>query len=183
VKSFLVVLTAAILPIGWATPASRQAPEPPGTLQLEGGETVTRLGYATRAELFGAVETYTIALYLAGGGSTAAQIISPESSKALRFEMLYSPDIRPRIVNDWTRELVPSLEAQATAHLRGSFAPLRAGDLLLITYSPGKGTTVRVNKGAAVAGANHDLMLAFLDHWLGQRPLSEEIKQRLLARR
>lgn len=26
------------------------------------------------------------------------------------------------------------------------------------------------------------LMLAFLDHWIGQRPLSEEIKQLLLER-
>jgi hypothetical protein len=55
--------------------------------------------------------------------------------------------------------------------------------VVLIEYVPGKGTTVRVNKAVAVGGVNHDLMLAFLDHWLGQRPVSEEIKRTLLASR
>jgi hypothetical protein len=32
-----------------------------------------------------------------------------------------------------------------------------------------------------VSGAHHDLMLAFLDHWLGDRPVSEELKRTLLA--
>jgi hypothetical protein len=32
-----------------------------------------------------------------------------------------------------------------------------------------------------VSGAHHDLMLAFLDHWLGDRPVSEDIKRTLLA--
>jgi hypothetical protein len=29
---------------------------------------------------------------------------------------------------------------------------------------------------------NHDLMLAFLDHWLGQRPVSEELRRALTNR-
>jgi hypothetical protein len=67
------------------------------------------------------------------------------------------------------------------AHLLGSFAPLRHGDVVQIAFVPAKGTTVRVNKAVAVSGAPHDLMLAFLDHWLGERPVSDEIKRTLLA--
>jgi len=37
-----------------------------------------------------------------------------------------------------------------------------------------------VNKDVAVSRASHELMLAYLDHWVGQRPLSEELKQALL---
>ena len=50
-----------------------------------------------------------------------------------------------------------------------------------VEYVPGKGTAVRVNKAVAVSGAHHDLMLAFLDHWLGQRPVSEELRHALLG--
>lgn len=50
-----------------------------------------------------------------------------------------------------------------------------------VEYVPAKGTVVRVNRAVAVSGAHHELMLAFLDHWLGQRPLSEEIKRTLLG--
>jgi Chalcone isomerase-like len=65
--------------------------------------------------------------------------------------------------------------------LRGIFAPLRQGDVVRIEYVPAKGTTVRVNKGVGGSGAHHDLMLAFLDHWLGQHPVSEDIKRTLLG--
>ena len=48
-------------------------------------------------------------------------------------------------------------------------------------YVARRGTTVHVDKAVAVSGANLDLMLAFLEHWLGQRPVSEEIKRTLLG--
>jgi hypothetical protein len=52
--------------------------------------------------------------------------------------------------------------------------------VIAVEFVPAKGTTVRVNKAVAVTGAHHDLMLAFLDHWIGERPLSEELKRALL---
>jgi len=42
---------------------------------------------------------------------------------------------------------------------------------------------VRVNDATAVSGAKHDLMIAFLDHWLGQQPVSEEMKRTLRSPR
>jgi hypothetical protein len=36
-----------------------------------------------------------------------------------------------------------------------------------------------VRWSVAAAKAHHDFMLAFLDHWLGQHPVSEEIKRTL----
>jgi hypothetical protein len=90
--------------------------------------------------------------------------------------------IRRRLPFDWRGELVPPLEPGATAHLRGVFTPLFEDDIVLVEYAPGRGTTVRVNRGVAVNAAHHDLMLAFLDHWLGPRPVSEEMKRTLLGR-
>jgi hypothetical protein len=51
----------------------------------------------------------------------------------------------------------------------------------MIEYAPGRGTTVRINRTIAVLRARHELMLAFLDHWLGQRPVSDEVKGALLG--
>jgi hypothetical protein len=94
---------------------------------------------------------------------------------------VYEADPRYLLTLDWQRELIPPLDAPAAAHLRASFAPLQHGDVVLIDYSPRKGTSVRVNKLVAVSGVNHDLMLAFLDHWLGQRPVSDEMKKALIG--
>ena len=142
---------------------------------------MTLAAQATRWDLLGAVELYTIALYTDQGAVSRDILASPDVAKALRIQVSYEEDLRRRLALDWRRELLPRLESAATAHIQGSFAPIQHGDVVIVEYVPGRGTTVRVNRGVAVSGANHDLMLAFLDHWIGQRPLSEEIKQSLLA--
>lgn len=81
-----------------------------------------------------------------------ARLASADVAKALRIDVTYDDDLRRRVVLDWRRELVPPLEPQAVAHLRGSFAPLRQGDVVQIEYVPDKGTSVRVNRAVAVPG-------------------------------
>lgn len=153
---------------------------PPPTLTAAGAPPLVLVGYATRAHLAGVEDLYNIALY----GSVPFDhdgMVSQEVAKALRIEITYERDWRrPPVV--WHRELVPRLEAAGAGHLDRVFAPLRRGDVVLIEYAPRKGTTVRINRSIAVLGAQHELMLAFLDHWLGQRPVSEDVKRALLGR-
>jgi hypothetical protein len=153
---------------------------PPEHISVGGSEPLRLWGQAQRTHLLGTVDLYSVALYSDGTGDRA-RLASADIPKALRIEVTYEDDLRRRVAIDWRRELVPSLGPPAVAHLRGSFAPLRRGDVVHIEYLPQKGTAVRVNKGVAVSGAHHDLMLAFLDHWLGDRPVSEELKRTLLA--
>jgi hypothetical protein len=136
------------------------------------------MGWAHRTHLLGTLDLYTVAIYSAGS-SDYARLAAADAAKALRIEVTYQDDLRRPLPVDWRGELVPRLEPQAVAHLRGSFAALRPGDIVQIEYVPQKGTTVRVNKGISVSGGHHDLMLAFLDHWLGQRPVSDEIRRTL----
>jgi hypothetical protein len=162
---------------GPLSPASAQNPALPPVLHGAAGPPL--LAHATRVHLLGLDELYTIALY-AAPPFDRAQMLSAEVAKALRIQVAYEPDLRRPIVVDWRRELVPRLRtAVAVTHLRQSFSALRRNDVVLIEYVPGKGTSVRVNTAVVVSGAHHELMLAFLDHWLGQRPVSEEIKSRL----
>ena len=153
----------------------------PPSLNLPGPVTIPMIAQASRAHLLGAIRLYTIAIY-ANGPFDPVEMVSPDIAKALRIEVTYEEDLRQRTKLDWHGELVPRLEPAAAAHLRGSFAALKQGDVVIVEFLPGKGTTVRVNKAVAVSGSNHDLMLAFLDHWMGQRPVSEEIKRCLLGR-
>jgi hypothetical protein len=165
-----------------APPARAQELERPAALKVERGTTLPLAGQSRRVHLLGAVELYALALYAQPSNLSLEGLASPETDKALRIQVLYREDFHRRLAIDWRRELVPSLEAAATAHLRGAFLPLRHGDVVIVEYAAGRGTTVRVNEGVAVASANHDLMLAFLDHWLGQRPVSEDLKRALLGR-
>jgi hypothetical protein len=157
-----------------------QRAEHPPSVTPEGAAPVQKAAEATRVHLLG-LEIYSLAVYVDRSMFNRARLISPDVPKALRIEVMYKDDLRRRVTLDWRRELVPKLEPAPAALLYAAFAPLRHGDVVLIEYAPEKGTAVRVNKAVAVADANHDLMLAFLDHWLGQRPVSEEIKQTLLG--
>lgn len=154
---------------------------PPSELMVEGAGRLPTAAHARRTHLLGAIEIYSIAVYADGSMLDLARLASPDVAKALRIEIAFEEDPRQPFPFDWRRELVPTVDAAGTAHLRGSFAPLRRGDVISLEYVPGRGTSVRVNKGVVVSAAHHDLMLTFLDHWLGQRPVSEEIKKSLLG--
>ena len=170
-------LLALVLAAG--IPAPTTSSEPPATLMLDGGASLARAGQASRDHLLGLVPIYNVALYF-DGPVDRARLSSPQSAKALRIEVTHGNDDR-RLPVEWWRELIPRLEAQAVTHLMGTFGGLRSGDVVQVEYVPGQGTTLRVGKTVVVTGVNHDLMMAFLDNWIGQRPISEEMKRALLG--
>ena len=175
----LVMLSVLVASISAAPPARAPQNLPPPVLASADSAPVDLTGHATRNHLLGLVDLYTIAFY-AGRPFDSAQVLSPEVPKAIRIEVHYKPDLRHAVTIDWRRELVPRLEQRAATLLHGVFGLLKRGDLVLIEYLPDKGTSVRINTTVAVSRGSHELMLAFLDHWIGQRPVSEEIKRRLL---
>jgi hypothetical protein len=171
-------LLALVLAAGISASTATSS-EPPASLTLDGGAPLARAGQVSRNHLLGLIQIYNVALYF-DGPVDRARLASPQSAKALRIEMTHGNDDR-RLPVEWWRELIPKLEAQAVAHLMGTFAGLRSGDVVQVEYVPGQGTTLRVGKAVVVTGANHDLMMAFLDNWIGQRPISEEMKRALLG--
>ncbi len=171
-SSVLVLLATSVV--------GAQTTNHPATFSPEGGTSLPLVGKAERVHLLGARGLYGVAVY-AGVPIDDSRLASPEMAKAIRVEITYEHDLRRQVTIDWRRELIPPLDGRAIVQLRGTFAGLQRGDVVLIEYTPSRGTSIRVNKGVAVSGIDHDLMLAFLDHWLGQRPVSEEIKRALLS--
>jgi hypothetical protein len=171
----LAVLTLAL-------PARGQSAQHPASINPEPGVTLPKAGEADRLHLLGLLEIYSVALYSKIPARDVERLASPDVAKALRIEIEYEEDFRRQLTIDWQRELIPPLNHAAIEHLRQTFAPLKRGAVVLIEYTPSKGTTVRVNSATVTSGVTHDLMLAFLDHWLGQRPVSEELKRALMDR-
>jgi hypothetical protein len=154
---------------------------PPPAIALDGVPSVPLAAHARRTHLLGTFELYNVAVYVDGSIRDLSHLSSRAVPKALRLEVTFEDDLRRRLTIDWRRELIPALEPAAVTQLRGTFGALNQGDVVVVDYTPAKGTAVRVNKAVAVSGANHDLMLAFLDHWLGQRPVSDEIRRALVG--
>ena len=158
-----------------------RADEPPSQITVDGAGTLPLARRAERTQLLGTVDVYTLGFYC-NGSFDPARLASKDVAKAIRIDVSWADDLQRRMRLDWTRELVPrQMEPAAIAHLAASFASLRQGDVVIVEYAPGNGTTVRVNRAVAVSAGHHDVMLAFLDHWLGQQAVSESMKQKLLG--
>lgn len=163
--------------------AAVERPQQPSTITPAGGTPLPRAAEVTRTHLLGQVDVYTLAIYVDAPRLDPERLTSSAVPKVLRIEVRYQDDanLRRRVPVDWWQELVPTLEPAARTHLRRSFAALKRGDIVLVEYVPDKGTAVHVNRTEVTSRAHHDLMLAFLDHWLGQQPVSEAIKRALLG--
>jgi hypothetical protein len=170
---------ACALILGAAASSLAREVLPPEQITVGRSKPLRLWSQAHRADRLGTVDLYTVALY-GDGAVDFARLASPDVAKAVRIDVTYRLDLQRPIAVDWRRELIPRLESHAVAHLSGSFAPLRHGDVVQVEYVPQSGTIVRVNEGVAVPSAHHDLILAFLEHWIGDRPVSEAMKRALL---
>ena len=177
---FSMLVSAVVTTLIAGSAALPRGQAPPASLTASGGPTLPFTAQATRTHMLGLVDLYSVALYIDGSRLDHAHLLSPGVAKAIRIVIQHKDDVQRPVWNDWRHELIPRINAAGTAHLRGAYASLREGDVVLIEYVPDKGTTVRVNKAVATSGASHELMLAYLDHYLGQRPVSEEMKRTLL---
>jgi Chalcone isomerase-like len=178
-SSTAVVCCVLFLPTVTVSPRA-QAPDAPSTISLEDGTSLTLLAEARRSDFLGSLELYQLAIYGRTSIRDSAWLASPDNPKALRVVITYDDDLHRRAVADWTRELVPRVEPGAAEQLRARFLALQKGTVVSVEYIPSRGTTIRVDRAVVVASAHHDVMLAFLDFWLGQRPVSEDLKRALL---
>jgi hypothetical protein len=174
------ILISLLFFVTVASAAPQDEQQPPPAMAL-GNTSLSLAAQARRAHLLGAVDLYDIAIYLPDNVPLRLALLDSDVPKALRLQVHAADDLPHRLTLDWRSELIPRLNAAGSTHLRNAVGSLRRGDLFVVEYSPPLGTTVKINKTVAVPSATHDLMMAFMDHWLGQRPVSEEIKHQLLG--
>jgi hypothetical protein len=172
-----IVLAAAIVSFT-GTPAVVRG-QSPADVRI-GFATLTRVAEASRTDQLGGEALYTVTVYAEERPLDLAHLARADVAKALRIAVVSDEDPFNPLTRPWRRELVPGLDRAATTHLLAILGAVRKGDVVLVEYEPGRGTTIRGNAGTVVTRAPHGLMLAFLDQWLGQRPVSEDLKRTLL---
>lgn len=64
--------------------------------------------------------------------------------------------------------------------LYGLFRDVQPGDRYALTYRPGSGTVLSLNDQPLGKVSGHDFALAYFGLWLGENPLSEGFRNRLL---
>lgn len=172
-----VLIMAVIAPVAAGAATVEGATLPP-TLQVHDSELSLR-GCGVREAFF--INVYVAGLYLSEAHMTQEQILSPDTPKAVRLQIVYDGSLPQDIPDSWRQPLDEMVRWDLRQTIKAVYADFRAGDQVTIKYGPQLGTEVIVNGQQIRQTPGHDLMEPLLRLWIGERAVSPDLRQLLLS--
>ncbi|HUK66454.1 MAG TPA: chalcone isomerase family protein [Anaeromyxobacteraceae bacterium] len=178
-------LLAALVLLLTAPGTSREVSgvEVPGTFTA-GGQELKLNGAGLRRKFI--VNVYVGALYLAELSHDAEAVVAVEAPKAVRMAFLRDVTrsqmmgaFREGFENN-TKEGLSDLLAKLSA-VEGSLPNLKRGEVLVVRYEPGQGSTIGVEGQPSVTVPGKDFADALFRCWLGPRPADDSLKKAMLG--
>jgi len=152
----------------------------------EGGTTLSLNGAGVRSKLF--FKIYVAELYLVNPSSDAVAILADDSQKMMVMDFLYDEVSAEKLVGAWNEGFEANLSDDQRAALaekidafNAMFVTVKKGDKIVINYLPGKGTSVIVAGAEKGAVEGKDFADAVFAIWLGEKPVTKELKKQLLS--
>jgi len=143
-------------------------------------------GAGIRYKLF--FKIYVGALYLPAKQNGADQILGASQANRVVMHFLYDEVEKEKLVNAWIEGFEDNVEEtlyktleDRLVQFNNMFQDLHKGDVVLLDYIPEQGTRVTikgVNKGVI---KGNDFNRALLSVWLGEDPVTEELKDAMLG--
>jgi hypothetical protein len=154
-------------------------------LQLNGA------GLRAKTVVFVKAKVYVAALYLPAKMTDPSAIVSLDQPKQVRMAFLRNVD-RASIIGAFKDGFEANSPAQAQAllpklKLIEPAIPdeVKEGQVLVVTYAPGQGSTVGVEGSKGVTVEGKDFAEALFRNWLGPKPADgglEDLKEALLGK-
>jgi hypothetical protein len=181
-------LAAALAAVALAVPAlAREVAgvQFPDTVSV-GGQELRLNGAGVRTKFF--VKVYAGALYVAAPSHDAGEVMSAEAPKRVR--MVFLRDVDKKKIMETYREgfhnnsAGPKLQALLADldRIAPAVVDMKKGSEMVVTYVPGKGTTVSASGATPVTVAGKEFADAMFRNWLGSRPADADLKKGLLGR-
>ena len=131
---------------------------------------------------------YVGALYLPEKQKSANKILKGARANRIVMHFLYDEVEKKKLVNAWIEGFEDNIESEKLSALKDRldkfnemFSNLHQGDVVLLDYIPQQGTRVTIkgeNKGLI---EGKDFNRALLSVWLGEDPVTEELKDAMLG--
>jgi hypothetical protein len=156
----------------------------PDTIEV-GGKTLKLNGMGLRTKAV--FKVYVAGLYLEEASSDPAVITSKDQVRQVEMVMLRDLDkskITEAIQAGFEKnsgDKLPALKDRL-AKISSSVPDLKEGQVLKLTYVPGKGTTVKGGAAAETTVEGKDFADALFNVWLGKTPVDEDLKQGMLGK-
>jgi len=156
------------------------------TVSINGVEQPLKLnGLGIRYKFF--FKIYIAALYVTKTSHDAVDIIKSDSPKRMVMHFLYDEIPQEKLVNGWNEGFEDNLSDAERGVLQADikqfnamFETIKAGEVVTLDYLPAQGTVVTikgVQKGVIKGAAFYRALLKI---WIGEEPVTEELKEALL---
>lgn len=161
----------------------------PDTVTVDGATLhLNGMGVRIKSVAFIKVKVYAAGLYLPAKASDPAAILAADEPKQLVMQFLYKEVEAEKLVEGW-RDGFANNSAAAMPALKerldqfcALWPAMKSGERAVLTYLPGKGTSVEI-KGTQVALIpGKDFAQATFAIWLGAKPPNPDLKKGLLGK-
>ena len=156
------------------------------TLEGADGAQLSLNGAGVRSKFV--FKIYVAGLYLQQPADKVSTVLEPDAQKHIVMHFVYDKVEKEKLVDAWNEGFAANLGDGARQELAPSIATFNAmfdtvvkGDTIVLAYVPGKGTSVTVagkEKGVVEGKPFNDALLSI---WLGQKPVTAELKSALLG--
>ena len=131
---------------------------------------------------------YVGALYLTQKHNNVNAILENASANRVAMYFLYDEVEQKKLVKAWregfeennTEAQMQSLQ-QRLNDFNQLFRTVARGDVIVLDYVPGKGTSVSINNELQGTVPGHDFNQALLKVWLGDEPADDDLKEAMLG--
>jgi len=176
---------AALLACSAASAREVSGVKVPDTVE-SGGATLRLNGAGVRTKYFVKAKVYLGALYLPAPASDPAAILGADGPWTVRMHFLRDVD-RKSILDAYregfennSREKLPEL-LPLLDRLAPAIADVKEGQVMVVSYRPGAGTTVGIEGGAQATVEGKTLADGLLGNWLGKEPADSGLKEAMLG--
>ncbi|NOK10522.1 chalcone isomerase family protein [Corallococcus exercitus] len=133
-------------------------------------------------------KVYTVGLYVETPTQDATALLNADEVKRVRMFMkrdLKKDQITEAIENGFKKNAganLPKLQDRLNAFKNAIPAEVKEGQELILTYVPGKGTTVQTSDGKSIEVEGKDFADALFSVWLGKDPVDSGLKDGMLGK-
>lgn len=126
------------------------------------------------------VTHYVAAFYLARPEAAAQISVDPDEPKLIRLDIIDTDWLPDSIPEKWREPLRVELARDPYSRVKRYYQALSAGDVVHLSYLPGRGVSMSVNDMHVMTEPGHGLIDAMLAAWSEPDPVSNRVRRLLL---
>jgi hypothetical protein len=156
------------------------------TLQMEDGTLLHLNGAGIRSKFF--FDIYIAELYMEHPSSVVKEVLEATGRKRMVMHFLYKEVGKDKLIEGWDEGFAGNTPKDELVKLQDRinqfndmFVDVKKDDIIVLDFIPDKGTIVTIAKQEKGVVSGKDFNDALLRIWLGDKPVNEDLKEKLLS--